>query len=224
MNATQATDRRCDKDGRAFAGSQKQIQFYVNEQPAILNQAIEQAFGEQLHACWVSPLAGERYSEYRDSRFLQALGYERLGPHLRDFWPAGGPRWDALARTGSDGTELLLVEAKSHIPELYGSGCKASQPAMQKIQVSLNATKLWLGVHPSANWNGSLYQSANRLAHLYFLNEIAGLKARLVNLYFIGDPHSPTTRVQWKRTLQLVKSELGVSEVPLAKDVFLPAY
>ena len=65
---------------------------------------------------------------------------------------------------------------------------------MSLIQSSLARTKEWLGVSPDADWLGRLYQSGNRLAYLYFLREIGKVDAFLANVYFTGDPHSPTTR------------------------------
>lgn len=52
MPKAQTGQERCDATGRAFAGSQRQIQFYVNEQPALLNRAIEDAFGHHLPLRW----------------------------------------------------------------------------------------------------------------------------------------------------------------------------
>ena len=101
---------RCDAAGRAFAGSQRQIQYYVNEQPARLDGAISQAFGRPFALRWASPLRAERYEEYRDTHFLQALGLQRYAAQLSDFWPSGGPRWDALARVEGDG--VMLLEAR----------------------------------------------------------------------------------------------------------------
>src|SRR6266576_2490467 len=88
---------RCDDTGRAFAGSQCQMQFYVNERTSTLDQAISEAFNDELSLRWVSPLSSERYREYCDCAFLKALG---LIPHCKElslFWPSGGPHWDALA-------------------------------------------------------------------------------------------------------------------------------
>jgi hypothetical protein len=44
----------------------------------------------------------------------------------------------------------VLVEAKSHVPEVYGNGCGASGGSLSLIQSSLARTKEWLGVSPAA--------------------------------------------------------------------------
>jgi hypothetical protein len=187
---------RTDAAGRAYAGSQRQIQTYVNERTSELSRAVVEALrphkldGSRIR--WVSPLAADGYCEYRDEEFLEAIGAEGLVAKLREFWPPGGPCWDALARL--EGGGCILVEAKSHVTEVYGKGCDASSGSLSLIESSLARTKAWLGVNRDADWLGRLYQSANRLAHLYFLREIGKVDAFLANVYFTGDQHSPTSR------------------------------
>jgi hypothetical protein len=216
---------RVDSSGRAHTGSQRQIQTYVNERTKVLNSAIAQAVSQynldeqDIH--WVSPLAADTYSEYRDSEFLERVGYGHLAPALRKFWPRNGPCWDALARIEGG---CLLIEAKSHVAEIYGDGCGASLRSKEKIQAALDSTKAWLGISSEVDWTGRLYQSANRYASLCFLRKIAGLQGFLVNVYFIGDPRTPTTRDEWDAAIQSVHQELGlVREVPYSAAVFLTA-
>jgi len=217
---------RTDITGRAHAGSQRQIQTYVNERTSELCHAIAMALQPRnlgdSEIRWVSPLAADGYCEYRDEEYLEIIGARHLSPKLREFWPRGGPCWDALARL--DGGGCVLVEAKSHFPEVYGTGCGASGGSLALIRSSLARTQEWLGVSPDADWLGRLYQSANRLAHLYFLREIGKVDAFLANVYFTGDPHSPTTRQQWDEGVRTVSDELGIaSPVPYGVAVFLEA-
>ncbi|HLX75098.1 MAG TPA: hypothetical protein VKR26_10190, partial [Terriglobales bacterium] len=203
----------------------RQIQTYVNERTAELASAIFDAFqsfsADRSGISWVSPLAADRYSEYRDGEFLKVVGAGRLAPQLRAFWPRGGPCWDALARLSSGG--CILLEAKSHVSEVYGNGCAASMESVSLIRSSIAQTKAWVGASPNTDWMGRLYQSANRIAFLYFLREIAKVDAYLVNLYFTGDPHSPTTRREWDIAIENVNQELGISTVLGTATVFLPA-
>ena len=215
---------RCDDTGRAFAGSQRQIQFYVNEQPLVLNQAISDAFKTSFFLRWVSPLSSDGYREYWDSAFLKALGLPQHCKELNCFWPRGGPHWDALASVENRTGGVLLVESKSHVPEIFGNGCGAeAASSVNKIEQAIAATKQWLHVSEQADWRGSLYQSANRIAHLYFLTEILRIEAWLVNVYFTDDPHSPTSRATWQDGIANVKKSLGIGVVPHCADVFLPA-
>lgn len=93
------------------------------------------------------------------------------------------------------------------------------------IDAAIAVTKGWLRIGPQADWKGPLYQSANRIAYLYFLREILQVEAWLVNAYFTDD-HSistPTSRAEWQGKLADVKKSLGVGVVPYCADVFLPA-
>jgi hypothetical protein len=216
---------RIDSTGRAYAGSQRQIQTFVNERTHALNFAIAQSLSrydlaeKDIH--WVSPLAADTYVEYRDSEFLERIELGFLAPRLLEFWPRGGPCWDALARIEGG---CLLIEAKSHVPEIYSGGCGASPRSKQKIQTAFDATKVWLGVSRDVDWMGRLYQSANRYACLYFLKEVAGIQAFLVNVYFVGDSRTPTTREDWDVAIACVNRELGlVREAPYIAAVFLTA-
>lgn len=224
MTTSKISRKRCDSTGRAFAGSQRQIQYYVNEQPAILQQAISDALEVLLSIRWVSPLRSERYREYRDLDFLTAVGLVKSRNELSQFWPRGGPCWDALGIDELRGG-IVLIEAKSHVPEISGNGCGAiADSSVGKIDASLAATKAWLGVTGAADWKGDFYQTANRLAHLYFLREILHIEAWLVNVYFSDDPHSPTSRTAWAPAIAEVKKCLGIDNVPFYADVFLQAW
>jgi len=113
------TGARVDASGAAYKGSQLQTQIYANARTEELDAAVRDALPTlpaDAHFEWRSPLAAERYREYRDGAFLRALELDRLRAELREFWPTGGPRWDALAtvtipRSAQPG--VLLVEGKS---------------------------------------------------------------------------------------------------------------
>jgi hypothetical protein len=232
---------RCDESGRAYAGSQRQIQFYVNHQPDILNRAINEALKQSFQIAWVSPLKPDRYREYKDEAFLAALEQSGHAKKLKEFWPKNGPRWDALARTRTRGAlagGVLLGEAKSHLSEVYAGACTAtSDRSLELIDSSLELSKKWLSAKPSVNWrghftfhqnekekDGCLYQMANRIAHLYLFREVLGIDAWLVNICFLDDPYHPTSRAEWEAGLAQVKRDMGlVGEIPFYADVFLPA-
>ncbi len=217
---------KCDHTGRAFAGSQRQTQSYVNERSLVLDQVISDAFATPLCLRWVSPLSSDGYREYWDSAFLKALGLHQYCKELSRFLPTAGPHshWDALACVENRRGGILLVESKSHVPEIFGNGCKAKADlSIQKIERSMAATKEWLHVSQGADWKGSLYQSSNRIAHLYFFREVLRIEAWLVNVYFTDDPHSPTSRTTWQAEISDVKKSLGIGAVPHCADVFLPA-
>jgi hypothetical protein len=221
------------KSGRARRGSQRQLQDYVNEHETILTDALMEALPSRFQELgatieWVSPLAQNDYIEYRDAEFLRTVKLGRYTDNIANFWPSGGPCWDALALISTPGNQttpgVILVEAKSHISEIYGSGCQASSRSRELILRSFTAAKQWCGVNLESDWTGPLYQSANRLAHLYFLREVLGCSAWLVNLYFLNDSIGPADEDDWRAELVKVKTSLGLtSSLPFAIDVFLPA-
>ena len=224
---------RVDDDGRAYAGSQLQIQIYVNQRSEELTREVfERLPGLTLlhpRLDWVSPLKKDRFSEYQDTAFLKACGLEHLSDELKAFWPRRGPVWDALAsiefQKDKNNKGILLVEAKSYPGEIYGVGCKASPASRKKIEDALDRTKKWCGVPADTDWTGPLYQSANRLAHLYFFRKIAVVPTWLANINFLNDQHSPTDCDAWQKQLKKVKSKLGISGkgIPYTTDIFLKA-
>ncbi len=216
---------RVDDRGRAFAGSQLQLQLYSARRLPDLQRAITSAIGgSDAELDWRAPLESNNFDEPLDSAFLGALGLEALAPELKAFWPDGGPRWDGVALLRPSGS-VLLVEGKSYPAEMRGSGCQATaERSLTMIKRALDDTKSWLGVYPGTNWFGPLYQYANRLAHVRFLRE-RGVDAWLVNLCFVNDvTTTPTTEEAWKSGLARAKRELGLTTTShVAVDVLLPA-
>lgn len=103
----------------------------------------------------------------------------------------------------------FLVEAKSHIPELF-SKCKTSKQSMEKIKSSLEATKKRLNVPTVYDWTKPFYQYANRLAHVNWLNE-NGDNAWLVNVYAVNDNEMdcPKCIEEWLGANKLLLDALG---------------
>jgi hypothetical protein len=120
-----------------------------------------------------------------------------------------------------------LIEAKSYPADLYGDGCAArATRSRQLIEAALEQTQRWLGLAPEAKrWTGRLYQTANRLAHLYFLREVAGVEAWLAHLCFVDDQsHIQAGETQWRHALAAAGRELGlVTHSPYSASVLFPA-
>ncbi len=224
--------QRTDDSGRAYAGSQLQVQIYVSRRAKDLSAAIArtiEAPDEVMKSLrWTAPREEQRFSEPYDGQFLEALGLPHYKTGLAEFWPEGGPHWDALAVAGEQHRPelVLLVEGKSYPGEVYGPGCQATADASKRlISAALERTRGWLHAGADSDWTGRLYQYANRLAHLYFIREIVGVSAWLVNLCFVGDvTTNPTTEPQWRAALPLLKKELGFAggTIPWVVDVLLP--
>jgi hypothetical protein len=222
--------KRRDDLGRAYAGSQLQIQIWANCRQSELSAAVcdSLALPAKSDVAWISPVA-PKFREFKDGAFLRALGLADERNALNQFWPRGGPVWDglAIAETPSRERVFVLVEAKSYPNEVVGSGCQAvaGTPSRTLIEKSLDATAQWLGVQRTDEWLGALYQSANRLAHIYFLRERHRRDARMLNLCFEADPRSPTDRPTWIAAHARFKKALGVdrASLPWLTELYLPA-
>lgn len=194
-------------------GSLKWMQRLASSHPDILNTAIREAGGLQQEEAvrWVSPREEDEWAEYRDRDFLEKVDCSKLANALSEFWPRGGPQWDALG-VSSTGT-VLLVEAKAHLAEL-SSTCQASTASRAIIQKSLEATKAAFGASANANWLEGYYQYANRLAHLHFLQK-HGIPAKLVFVHFVGDTDmkGPRSASEWQEGLSAVYKHLGYNSL-----------
>ena len=205
----------------ANRGSRRWLQVLVNCRPELLSDAIAQRLPELPDDVdWRSPTLEDHYAEYRDQSFLDRLAGswyyrepERPQQDLSDFWPRFGPQWDGLAVT--DRGQILLVEAKSHIPEMVTAPTQArGESARQKIQESLARVKTFVKSRAPADWSTSFYQYANRLAHLYWMREVNGHDAYLVNLFFLNDRemNGPTAQTEWQAAIRLQEVFLGIRQ------------
>ena len=74
------------------------------------------------------------------------------------------------------------------------------------------------------DWSKQFYQYANRIAHAYLLNELNGIPAKLVFVYFIGDEDmkGPAARHEWETAVETVHGALGLNTPPpFIRDVFI---
>lgn len=188
-------------------GSQKWIQICCNDKTDYFNQEIYRQTGLPSDIEWLSPLA-KTYTEYRDNAFLDKLGLKVISP-LKDFWPKGGPVWDALGKT--DGMPLL-VEAKAHIAEAISTPSRASTESLKTIQSSLNAVKAYLKVNPEIPWHLSFYQYTNRIAHLYYLRVLNKIPAHMLFVNYINDTdmNGPRDKETWDACYQILEAALGL--------------
>lgn len=209
----------------AFAakGSQRWLQIAVNCRPDVLNAPLRRAMRlpDGAPVEWLSPLAGERFVEYRDGATYDRLGVTLARRPWQDFWPAGGPMWDGLARLGTD--DVLLVEAKAHVPEVISTGTRATGANRARIAASLRAVQDALAPRSggAVDWAGTFYQYANRVAHLHFLREENGVPAHLVYVYFLNaaDVGGPADRLEWEGALKVVEGYLGLGRHRLSKYI-----
>lgn len=212
----------------AQRGSQKWLQIAINQKQNILDSAIEiqsSLFEENERIVWLSPLQAQGYAEYRDKELLKRLGIEELPKvSLQSFWPRNGPLWDGFGKT-SDG-KLLLVEAKSHIPEICSPPAGASEKSLEKIRKSFSEVQKTFGMRSEYDWTDTFYQYANRIAHLYLLRELNKLPAYLIFLCFLNDKemNGPTSKEEWQGAIKLLKTYLGLPSKHKLSDYILHIY
>ena len=206
----------------ATRGSEKWLQVLVNERPdlfdALLRSAIKLPTTNKVE--WLSPLKADEYAEYRDQSFLARLGVAPSQSSLQSFWPNLGPQWDGLGKT--ERGDLLLVEAKAHIPEAVTGKSKATNEAsIQKIHEALEKTKQAFAPNADVEWATNFYQYANRLAHLYWLRAVNHLPAYMVFVYFCGDDDmdGPQTREEWEGAIKLLETFMGIRQSKLSQYV-----
>jgi hypothetical protein len=206
-------------------GSQGDLQRLIEKRPDLLNSRIKASLGlsDKLKIEWVSPIPPD-YAEYFDDEFLLVLDLDPNNIRLNDFWPSGGPHWDAFGK-GND-KSIFLVEAKAHISEMVSSPSGAGENSLNKIRAELERTKDFLHAKPNVDWATHFFQYANRLAHLKFLRFDKGRSAFLVFIYFVGDQDmkGPSTKEEWLGAIELLHSFLGIGRTkltPFMADVFV---
>ncbi len=200
---------------QAERGSQKWLQVLVNDKPELFSSKVRDAAKLQtaIDIEWRSPLKSKNYAEYGDADFLTLLDVVPPLTSLEEFWPARGPVWDALGKTNSG--DLLLVEAKAHIPEVVtpGTGATADNSII-KINSSLDKTKQFIAPSSDVDWSKHFYQYTNRLAHLFWLRELNHLSAYMIFVSFYSDEDmkGPKTRDEWEGAIKLMKTFLGIHQ------------
>lgn len=214
---------------KARKGSQRWLQEAVTRQPtelaAVLLAALPKCRGREL--TWLSPRADDDYAEYSDSSALDLAGLRDL-PHrpLKEFWPARGPVWDGIAR--SEKGDVILIEAKAHIPEMVSPATGARGASLALIERSLRETRKALGSNSPNTWTGTFYQYANRLAFLHLLRDLNKLPVHLAFLYFTHAPDLPDApgEAEWHGAIEIVHAYLGLGRhrlSPYVGDAFFDA-
>lgn len=204
----------------ANKGSQRWLQMAVEKTPELIDAQIRSAmkFPPDVSIEWLCPVRDTDFGEYRDEAFLKRLGIDLPGKQLRAFWPSRGPMWDGLARTSRG--DIILVEAKAHIPEMVSPSSKATGDSEKQIAAALEQTRKALAPHSKVSWSGIFYQYTNRLAHLYLLRSLNGIRAHLVYVYFTNARDvGPTSREQWEGAIKVVVTYLGLGRHKLGRYV-----
>lgn len=206
--------------GEGTKGSKKWLQKLINEKPELLNKQVFSHLDASKpdSMTWVSPKEDDKFAEYSDEDALEKLQVIFNKRPLQTFWPTRGPQWDGLGR--SDLGNLFLVEAKSHISELY-SCIGAQGKSLDLIISSLNETKHYLSPNSKVDWSNGFYQYANRLAFLYLARVLNNKTAYLVFVYFLNDSEMVglSSIKEWRSALELLHTYFGIKRNKLQKYI-----
>lgn len=194
-------------------GSKYLLRKAVNKMPVLLRSALQEsgALGRDENIVWHSPMAAEKYKEYRDGAAVRALDLEKhITVPLAQFWPSRGPVWDALGTSGGD--RPILVEAKAHIPEAISRIKASSRASIELINKSLTLVRKHYTRKNKTDWSSPFYQYSNRLAYHLWLRKQNGINSRLVFLYFLNAEQmkGPATKQEWQGAIRLIHAVLGL--------------
>ena len=205
-----------------------------------------------LDTPWAKASTNGRQS--REWRGVEFIADAAVKAAWKEFWPKTGSAqcWDAVGlRMTPAGPEWLLVEAKAHTGEMVDS-CTAGERGAEKIREALQSTRMALEIDAddadvSRAWMKRHYQFANRVAALFFLNDVARevgaqpIRARHILVYMTGEGmpgrNCPASSGDWDgplddlyRTMGLVhkgtpfrKSAEKPALMRLVHEVYLPA-
>jgi len=136
-------------------------------------------------------------------------------------WPQKGNsmNWDLVGYTIQNEIKTwILIEAKAHIGELKQSSGATEEGGLSKIDKALAkvADNNGISISESKPWTKNHYQLANRIYVLDLLKR-CGIKAKLVNIYFIGDMisksrKSPQVKDTWIMEVNKMKQYLNVEK------------
>jgi hypothetical protein len=166
---------------------------------------------------WIYPTGALDEREPEGLEFL--TDREDVLARWKEYWPQRGraQTWDGIAKLHrGESYEWLLIEAKANTVEFVTPPCGASKEGgRNQIEKTLNRLKTHLGVHRHFPWLGTYYQYVNRLAVLHFLNDLSGVPAQLVHVYFVGDcfpdgRECPSSEADWQRLIEARRLTLGL--------------
>lgn len=214
--------------GLAKRGSRKYLQQYMINAKDELSELIIAASPSLLSFIdskseieWMSPLekpdklGKEEFYEYRDD-FLEVLELKKdnlsdAKEKLKEFWPKNGPQWDGLAVVnGIDGQKgLLLVEAKAHIDETKSDLKAVSEESINKIKNAIAVTQDCCGIE-TTEWTKHYYQLGNRIAFLYFMNEVLHIPTWFVLINFTEGDYKKTSIEKWLEHYHRIYVAMGI--------------
>ena len=208
----------------ASKGSQYCLQWFMLNAPKELSNLILSSSPSLVsftncESKWISPIPNNDFYEYRDD-FIRGLSLKDVNisdteKKIREFWPKNGPKWDGLGVVeDSNGKQgVLLIEAKAHTDETKSVWKASSDESKSKIGEALENVKWYMGIDKSYDWARNYYQLGNRLAYLYFMNEVLNIPTWLVLVNFVNDTSYIKTSLEaWLKHYNQVYINMGINK------------
>lgn len=112
---------------------------------------------------------------------------EEICEKWKKFWPQKGSsmtmNWDGIFKIKDT---WYFVEAKARKEESFQKCSASSQKSIKKINSAFGKTQNWLDITDRDWIKTNCYQLANRLAFIYFCNEICEINAKLLYIGFVN--------------------------------------
>ena len=184
------------------------------------NDAIAQSAHISSNINWLD----FRFNGPEDKELLNFDFIDSLKAEWRNYWACGatGLNWDAVGVT-EDGT-YVLVEAKAHIGEMKSSASGSEKSKKSNNQVITKTINKYGVQRTAEDWNRDVYQLANRLVAVDFLNE-KGIKAVLVYVLFENgygfntSINKSVSKEEWEKAIKNEFDKAGIAGTELEKMV-----
>ncbi|WP_162849728.1 hypothetical protein [Anaeroplasma bactoclasticum] len=190
------------KLGKALKGSKHWIQEYINT-PLLTKELNEKIEFQNIE--WISPLEKDNYREYSSLKGLKRKDLYLDKLDNKKIWPTGRmPQWDAIGIVGND---LILVEAKAHVEEIYSKMSGIDEQRKKYIEDLFGKINL-----------NKYYQIANRIVvsknlNQYYIDNELPNRVTLIFIYFLNDntlsPNYKKDRLSFEEALDKINKEIN---------------
>ena len=206
-------------------GSEYQLLRFLGHHRGELNSLIMKELNVNTTPEWLDyPYEEDRLSGDGELKGIECFEnldtYASIKEKWESFWPTSGNamNWDGIFIL--DGV-WYFVEAKANEMEAYQKCSATSEKSIEMIDRAFSNTKEWIGVKNDIDWTKTnCYQLANRLAFIYFCNQICAIPARLLYIGFIYGYRHPRKDIrsagEWEQIWENEYQTLGVTEENLS--------
>jgi hypothetical protein len=211
------------KIGSGYGSEWHLLRYLGYHRKKLQQQIITQTGGEKIS--WLDFNFSKKNKPRERDQEIHGIDFldNKIRKQWRTYWPQRGNihNWGAVGKLFyEDKQEWLLVEAKSHVDEIFSYCGAKSTYSNEKIKDALILTKKAFNAEQVTveKWLAPYYQYCNRLSMLHFLNERSKPKvlSNLIFLYFYGDEfrnrQCPKIADEWKPFIKKMYWHIGINE------------